>query len=221
VQERSLRLGILGAARIALGGVIPAATRTDAAVAVATRGGKKAQEVREVAPQAQLFEDYASLLESADVDAIYIPLPNSMHVEWSLKALEAGEHVLCEKPLSQDAEEARKVVVAAGNRSLTLMEGFMYRLHPQTVCLGELLAQGAVGEVRRVIVESGHRIDDPEDVRIVDSLEGGSLGDVGCYCVSGVRLSFGSEPRRASAFTRFAKDGADEELAGVLSSTGA
>jgi len=92
----------------------------------------------------------------------------------------------------------------------------MYRLHPQTVRLKELLAQGAVGEVQRMIAEFGHRIDDPEDVRIVGSLEGGSLGDVGCYCVSGVRLSFGSEPRWASAFARFAKDGADEELAGVL-----
>ena len=218
MHGRALRLGILGAARIALGGIIPAATRTDAVevAAVASRGGKKAQEVRKLAPEAELFEDYDSLLENADVDAIYIPLPNSMHVEWTLKAIEAGKHVLCEKPLSLEAEGAEKVVGAAKDRGLTLMEGFMYLLHPQTVRLKELLHNGAAGEVRQVVAEFGHRLDDPEDVRGIGSLDGGSLGDVGCYCVSGLRLAFSSEPRKATAFGRFADDGADRELAGVL-----
>jgi predicted dehydrogenase len=92
----------------------------------------------------------------------------------------------------------------------------MYRLHPQTLRLEELLRERVIGEVRQAIAEFGHRIDDPEDVRIIGSLEGGSLGDVGCYCVNALRLAFGSEPLRASAFGRFAEDGADEELAGVL-----
>jgi xylose dehydrogenase (NAD/NADP) len=218
VQDRALRLGILGAAKIALGAIIPAAARTEAVeiAAVASRGGKKARTVHEAAPEAELFEDYDGLLEQADVDAIYIPLPNSMHVEWTLKALEAGKHVLCEKPFSQDAEGAKKAVDAARNAGLALMEGFMYRLHPQTARLAELLHEGVVGEVRQAISEFGHRIDDPEDVRMIGPLGGGSLGDVGCYCVSGLRLVYGSEPRRASAFARFAGDEADEELAGVL-----
>ncbi len=92
----------------------------------------------------------------------------------------------------------------------------MYLLHPQTVRLEELLRKGTVGEVRQVVAEFGHRLDDPEDVRGVGSLDGGSLGDVGCYCVSGLRLAFGSEPRKAAAFAQFADDGADKELAGVL-----
>ena len=101
-----LRLGVLGAAKIALGGIMPAAARTEKVevAAVATRGGKRSREVREAAPEAGLFEDYGSLLENADIEAVYIPLPNSMHVEWTLKAIEAGKHVLCEKPFALEGE---------------------------------------------------------------------------------------------------------------------
>jgi xylose dehydrogenase (NAD/NADP) len=218
VEHPPLRLGVLGAASIARGGIMPAAGRTDSVevVAVATRGGKKAREVRDIAPDAELFEDYDSLLKSAGVDAIYIPLPNSMHVEWTIKALEAGKHALCEKPFSLDAEGAQKALQTAQKHGLRVMEGFMFRLHPQTLRLKELLSEGTVGEVRQVIAEFGHRLDDPGDVRGIGSLGGGALGDVGCYCVSGLRLAFGDEPLRASAFARFDEEGADKELAGVL-----
>jgi xylose dehydrogenase (NAD/NADP) len=218
VPDETLHVGILGAARIAVGGIIPAAARAEAVevVAVATRGGEKARAVREAAPESELFENYDSLLESAEVDAVYVPLPNSMHVEWTLKALEAGKHVLCEKPFSLDAEGAEKPIEATRRARLALMEGFMYRLHPQTMRLARLLREGVVGEVRQAVAEFGHRLDDPEDVRGVGGLGGGSLGDVGCYCVSGLRLVFGGEPRRATAFGRFAEDGADTDLAGVL-----
>ena len=218
MEHPKLRLGVLGAARISLGGIIPAAARSDAVEvsAVATRGGKKADDVRRVAPDAVLFEDYDSLLADADTDAVYTPLPNSMHVEWTIKALEAGKHVLCEKPFSLAAEGAERAVEVAQKTGLTLMEGFMFRLHPQTLRLKELLSQGAVGEVRQAVAQFGHRLDDPADVRGVGSLGGGSLGDVGCYCVSGLRLAFGGEPHRASAAAIFDKKGADRELAGVL-----
>jgi D-xylose 1-dehydrogenase (NADP+, D-xylono-1,5-lactone-forming) len=218
MPEETLRLGILGAARIAVGGIIPAAARTDAVevAAVATRGGEKARTVREVAPEAELFGDYDSLVESAEVDAVYVPLPNSMHVEWTLKALEAGKHVLCEKPFSLHSEGAESAIEAARNAKLALMEGFMYRLHSQTVRLAQLLQEGIVGEVRQAIAEFGHRLDDREDVRGVGALGGGSLGDVGCYCLSALRLVFGVEPHRATALGRFDNDGADRDLAGVL-----
>ena len=218
MHNEPLRLGILGAARIAIGGIIPAAARTDAieVAAVATRGGEKSRAVREAAPEARLFKDYDSLLEDASVDAVYIPLPNSMHVEWTLRALAANKHVLCEKPFSLDAGGAERAVEAAREAGLTLMEGFMFRLHPQTLRLKELISGGAIGEVRQAIAQFGHRLDDPADVRGVGSLGGGSLGDVGCYCVSALRLAFGAEPRWASAFARFDEEGADRELAGVL-----
>lgn len=218
MHHSPLRLGILGAARIALGGIIPAADRTGAVeiFAVATRAGGKAARVREVAPEARLYDGYESLLADPDVEAVYIPLPNSMHTGWTLRALEAGKHVLCEKPFSLNAADAQRATDAAARAGLALMEGFMFRFHPQTTRLRELLAGGAIGEVRQVIAQFGHRLDDPEDVRGVGSLGGGSLGDVGCYCVSGLRLAFGAEPLRASAFARFDAGGADREFAGVL-----
>jgi D-xylose 1-dehydrogenase (NADP+, D-xylono-1,5-lactone-forming) len=218
LQNEPLRLGILGAARIALGAIIPAADGTDAVevTAVASRGAGKTQAIREAAPRAHLYEDYGSLLEDASIEAVYVPLPNSMHVEWTLKALGAGKHVLCEKPFSLDAGGAERAVEAAQRDGLKLMEGFMYRLHPQTLRLRSLISEGAVGEVRQAVAQFGHRLDDPADVRRVGSLGGGSLGDVGCYCVSALRLAFGDEPRRASAFARFDEGGADRELAGVL-----
>ena len=218
MQNEPLRLGILGAARIALGGIIPAAATTEAVevAAVATRGGEKSRMVREAAPEARLFEDYASLLEEESIEAVYIPLPNSMHVEWTLRSLSAGKHVLCEKPFSLDAGGADRAVEAARGGRLKLMEGFMFRLHPQTRRLKALISEGAVGEVRQAAAQFGHRLDDPADVRGIGSLGGGSLGDVGCYCVSALRLAFGAEPRRAFAFARFDEEGADRELAGVL-----
>lgn len=218
MDETPLRLGILGAARIARGAIIPAANRAEAVeiAAVATRGGKWSEELRNLAPNAELFDDYHALLEDDAVDAVYVPLPNSMHVEWTLKAIEAGKHVLCEKPFALDAEGAEEAVRAATEAGVTLAEGFMYRLHPQTLRLHDLLTEGVVGEVRQVVAQFGHRLDDPEDVRGIGSLGGGSLGDVGCYAVSGVRMAFGGEPRRAAAFARFDGAGADRELAGVL-----
>jgi xylose dehydrogenase (NAD/NADP) len=218
LPEEPLRLGILGAARIALGAIIPAASRTDKVevVAVATRGGKKSPEIHQAVPQAQLFDDYDSLLHHTGVDAVYIPLPNSMHTEWTLRALEAGKHVLCEKPFALEAAGAERAVETAQRAGLTLMEGFMFRLHPQTLRLEQLLSEGAIGEVRQVVAQFGHRLDDPDDVRGIGSLGGGSLGDVGCYCVSSVRLAFGEEPTRASAFAHIDSEGADRELAGVL-----
>jgi predicted dehydrogenase len=218
LQNEPLRLGILGAARIALGGIIPAAARTDEVEisAVATRGGEKSREAGEAAPEARLFEDYGSLLGSTSVEAVYVPLPNSMHVEWTLRALAAGKHVLCEKPFALEARGAERAVEAARGANLALMEGFMFRLHPQMLGLTSRISEGAVGEVRQVVAQFGHRLGDPADVRGVGSLGGGSLGDVGCYCVSALRLAFGAEPRLALAFARFDEAGADRELAGVL-----
>lgn len=218
MENSPLKLGILGFANIAHNSIIPAAAETDAVevTAIATRGSSKEAEIRSSVPEAGLFEDYASLVESDEIEAVYIPLPNSLHVEWTLHALESGKHVLCEKPFSLDAAGAEEAVEKARESGLTLMEGFMFQLHPQTRRLAELIEEGTIGTVRQVTAQFGHLLDDAQDVRGIGTLGGGALGDVGCYAVSAVRLAFGSEPRRASAFARFDEEDADQELAGIL-----
>jgi predicted dehydrogenase len=213
-----LRLGILGAARIAINAILPAARRTRMVevTAVATRDGGREDEVRRVAPEAEFFRGYEALLESDDVDAVYIPLPNSLHAEWTVKSLAAGKHVLCEKPFALTHREAEEAVSAARASGLALMEGFMYRFNPQTARLAEISSGGEIGVVRQAVAEFGHRIDDPTHVVGIGSLGGGALADLGCYCAGGLRLVFGSEPVGASARARFDEDGADRESSGLL-----
>lgn len=213
-----LRLGILGAARIAINAIIPAASRTRMVevAAVATRDGGREEEVHQAAPDAKFIQGYESLLQSDDVDAVYIPLPNSLHAEWTLKSLAAGKHVLCEKPFALTHREAREAVSAARDSGLALMEGFMYRFSPQTTRLAEISSGGEIGVVRQAVAEFGHRIEDPTHVVGIGSLGGGALADLGCYCAGGLRLVFGSEPTGASARAHFDEDGADREISGLL-----
>ena len=140
---------------------------------------------------------YEALLEDDSVEAVYIPLPNSMHVDWSVRALDAGKHVLCEKPLSRRPEEVERAFDAARAADRLLMEAFMWRHHPQTRRVSELIAECAIGEVRLVRASFSFHLEDPTNVRMLPDLDGGSLMDVGCYCVSGSRLFAGGEPERA------------------------
>lgn len=147
MENSPLRLGILGAANIARGAIIPAARRTDAVevVAVASRDGGKAGEVRDLAPDAGLFEDYRSLVESDEVEAVYIPLPNSMHVEWTLRAIEAGKHVLCEKPLATTVEDAQAMIDACARRGVKLQTAFPVRFNASVVALRDAIRAGEIG----------------------------------------------------------------------------
>jgi predicted dehydrogenase len=156
---------------------------------------------------------YEDLLADPGVDAVYIPLPNSLHVPWSVRALEAGKHVLCEKPLTRRAADAEAAFDAAERAGRLLMEAFMWRYHPQT---DELVRQAAqLGPLRLVRAAFGFPLaDDPANVRLQSGLEGGSLMDVGCYCVSALRL-LGGEPEAASA-QAVARHGVDGRFAGVL-----
>lgn len=156
------------------------------------------------------------MLESDSVDAVYIPLPNSLHAEWTLKSLASGKHVLCEKPFALSEREAREAVSAAQDSGLVLMEAFMYRLNPQTARLADIASGGEIGMVRQAVAEFGHRIEDPTHVVGIGSLGGGALADLGCYCASGLRLVFDAEPIRAFARARFDEDGADRESSGIL-----
>jgi xylose dehydrogenase (NAD/NADP) len=158
---------------------------------------------------------YDALLADPDVEAVYISLPNSLHIEWTVRALEAGKHVLCEKPLSRRPEEVERVFDLAEREGRLLMEAFMYRHNPQTRRLTELLQDEVIGRVRMIRAVFGFVADDPADVRLSAALDGGALMDVGCYCVSAARLLAG-EPERVSGEQAIGGDGVDVAFAGTM-----
>ena len=154
---------------------------------------------------------------NGEIDAIYNPLPNSMHAEWSVKCAQAGIPTLCEKPFASDAPEAQSIVDAFAERDLPLAEAFMYRYHPQHAKAREILAAGGIGELQIINSSFTHPVADDADIRLSKELAGGALMDVGCYCVNLMRFMTGEEPDRATAAARFgAQTGVDEALAGAL-----
>lgn len=194
-----LRWGVLGTAGIARGAVVPAiqASRNGTVTAVAGRDRERTREFAASLDIANTFESYADLIASPDIDAVYIPLPNSLHSQWARKAAEAGKPVLCEKPLAPTAIEAQQVVDVFARLGVPLMEGFMYRCHPQNLHVLKLIEHGAIGEVREV---RGHlsvpimEPFDPDNVRFSPALGGGCLLDMGCYGINAARRIFGEEP---------------------------
>jgi predicted dehydrogenase len=209
--------GILGTGRIAR--KFAESLRGSASERVAAAASR--DEARAAAFAAELglpraHGSYAALLADPAVEIVYVALPPSMHAEWCIAAARAGKHVLCEKPLAASLAEAEAMFAAARKHGTWLMEGFMYRFHPQTRTVERLLAEGAVGPVRLVRVAFGITIDDPANIRLSAELGGGALGDVGCYCVSMARLAAGERPARVSATARLAAGGVDEFLAGTL-----
>ncbi len=220
MRER-LRWGVLGAANIARRKVIPAivASSNGAVVAIASRDRARGQAVAAELGIARAHESYETLLSDPEIDAVYNPLPNSLHAEWTIKAAEAGKAVLCEKPLARDAAEAAAMVAACARHNAPLMEAFMYRFHPQNRRVRELVAQGAIGAVGAVRAGFGFRMDllDPANVRLQGNLAGGALMDVGCYAVNASRMLFGEEPVAATAWRDYDdRFGVDVALAGVL-----
>jgi D-xylose 1-dehydrogenase (NADP+, D-xylono-1,5-lactone-forming) len=154
------------------------------------------------------YGSYEALLADPDIEAVYIPLPNTLHMKASIRALEAGKHVLCEKPLSRHVDEVEAAFEAAERADRLLSEAFMYRHHPQTARIVELVRGGAIGELRLVRSAFGYGLYDEQNIRLRRDVEGGALMDVGCYCVSGSRLLAG-EPEAVSAEAWFGPTGTD------------
>jgi D-xylose 1-dehydrogenase (NADP+, D-xylono-1,5-lactone-forming) len=161
------------------------------------------------------YGSYEALLEDPEIEAVYISLPNTLHVEWSIRAVEAGKHVLCEKPLSRHADDVEAAFDAADRARRILSEAFMYRHNPQTKRLAELVASGAIGELRLVRAAFSYGLYDTDNIRLRTDVEGGALMDVGCYCVSGSRLLAG-EPETAYAEAWFGPSGTDWVLGATL-----
>ncbi len=211
-----IRLGLLSTANI--NGQIEAgaaATERVDVVAVASRDGARAEEYARAHGIERAHGSYEALLEDPAVDAIYVSLPNSLHHPWTLRALAAGKHVLCEKPYSRHPAEVEEAFDAAEAAGLVLAEAFMYRHHPQTRMLKELVDRGAIGRLRTIRSSFSFMLTDPENVRLRADLEGGSLLDVGCYCVSGSRLLAG-EPERLRGEAVLAATGVDRAFHGTM-----
>jgi predicted dehydrogenase len=220
-----IRWGILSTANIGLNRFIPgaAASSNGVVAAIASRDSARAQAAaaRLGIPRAQ--GSYEALLADPEIDAIYNPLPNSMHAEWTLKAAEAGKPILCEKPLAVDATEAAAMVEDCRARGVLLMEAFMYRFHPQHARVRRLLDEGAIGDLQAVrsAFTFMMRSLDPANVRLQRDLAGGALMDVGCYTVNAARMLFGEEPRWASAQRDYRDEfGVEVMMAGVLGFSG-
>jgi predicted dehydrogenase len=211
-----LRLGLLSTARINDAILTGAAPSPDVdVVAVGSRDGARAQAYAREHGIPRAHGSYGDLLADADVDAVYISLPNSLHAEWTLRALEAGKHVLCEKPFSRRPDEVERAFDAADAAGLVLMEAFMYRHHPQTKKLREFVRAGSIGELQTIRSTFEVRLDDPGDVRHDPALDGGSLMDLGCYCVSASRLLAG-EPELVEGSQRLGQTGVDLGFSGTL-----
>ncbi|MFO7256088.1 MAG: Gfo/Idh/MocA family oxidoreductase [Bacteroidota bacterium] len=194
-----LRWGIFCTAKIGLNKVIPAMQRSSLGVvtAISSRSSDRAREAAQKAGIPKAYGSYEELLSDPDVDAIYNPLPNHLHVPWSIKALEAGKHVLCEKPIGMDAAEAEQLRDAAQRfPNLKIMEAFMYRLHPQWVKAKELVQSGAIGKVQTIHSFFCYNNTDPANIRNKADIGGGGLMDIGCYCISLSRFIFDAEPTR-------------------------
>jgi xylose dehydrogenase (NAD/NADP) len=197
--------------------VIPGAHASDRVelLAVASRDQARADAYAREWEIPRAYASYEALLEDSDVEAVYISLPNTMHAEWSIRALEAGKHVLCEKPFTRHSEEADAAFDTAERTGRLLSEAFMYRHNPQTKKLVELVADGAIGELRLIRSAFSYSLYDTGNIRLRTDVEGGALMDVGCYCVSGSRL-LGGEPVAAHAEAWYGPSGTDWVFAGVL-----
>ncbi|MBV7410197.1 Gfo/Idh/MocA family protein [Maritimibacter sp. DP1N21-5] len=200
----ALRWGILGAANFAAQQMGPAihAARDNALVALATSTADKAARFKAFAPGIEVFADYDALLASDAVDAVYIPLPNHLHVDWTLRALDAGKHVLCEKPIALSAPEIERIIEKRDQTGLMAAEAFMIVHHPQWHRVRELLAQGAVGELRHVDVTFSFNNPDPANIRNRAETGGGSIPDIGVYAYGAVRFATGAEPEGMTARVR-------------------
>ena len=188
-------------------------------VAVASRDQARADEYAKKWEIERAYASYDALLADPEIEAVYISLPNSLHVEWSIKSLEAGKHVLCEKPLSRNAADVEAAFDTADRVGRLLSEAFMYRHNPQTKRAKQLVDEGAIGELRLVRAVFSYSLYDEDNIRLRTDVDGGALMDVGCYTVSGSRL-FAGEPERAHGEAWFGPTGTDWVFGGLLRFSG-
>ncbi len=217
--SKRIRWGILGTANIAARRVIPAIrqSRNGEVVAVASRNKEKAQAYAQEHAIPKSYGSYEALLSDPQLDAIYNPLPNNLHAEWSIRCAEVGRPTLCEKPLASSAQEAQIMVDRFREQKVPFAEAFMYRFHPRTERVQQLLREEVIGDLHLINAMFTFAIRKRQDIRLQLSTAGGALWDIGAYCVNVMRLMTGEEPIAAHAFGYFGpQTGVDETLVGLL-----
>ena len=216
-MNTQIRWGILSTANIGRRAVAPAINnaKNGQLAAVASRNLTTAQAYATELGIPKAYGSYEALLADPTINAIYIPLPNSMHLEWTLKAAEAGKHVLCEKPLGLTEAECLRMHEAATANNITLMEAFMYRFHPRTEAVLKQVQQGELGTPTFMRSVFTFKLTNPENIRLNPELGGGALMDVGCYCVNISRTLLG-EPTHVQATATWANSGVDDTLSATL-----
>lgn len=214
----TVRWAVLGTAKIAATSFLPGLRQAGGGVAavVAGRDEERTSRFAKEHGVARAVTGYQRALDDPDVDAVYIPLPNALHARWTIAALRAGKAVLCEKPMCVDADETRQVLSVAADAPGPLWEAFVFPFHRQTGRLLELIADGAIGEVREIQSTFHNAILDPGNIRLSRHLAGGALADIGCYPVRLARLAFAAEAERARASCVFTGSGVDTEAWGLV-----
>jgi len=217
---KKIRWGILSTAKIGREKVIPAMQQSPLCdiAAIASRNFELAKSVAKELHIAKAYGSYEALLNDVEIDAIYIPLPNDMHVQWAIKAIAAGKHVLCEKPIALSALQAIELVEASKQYpQIKIMEAFMYRFHPQLAKAKKLVAEGAIGELKSIQSIFSYHNTDPNNIRNKKAAGGGGLMDIGCYCISLSRFIFGKEPESVLGSVHFdATTNTDNYTFGIL-----
>ena len=217
MSDRVLRWGLLGTARINRMLIPPLrASAGNRLLAVASRDAARANAYAKEWGIERAYGSYEELLADPDVDVVYVPLPNHLHAEWTIRAARAGKHVLCEKPLALSVAEVDAMEAAARQTDVVLAEAFMYRHHPQTLKVEDLVKAGAIGGLRFVRGTFSFKLDRPEDVRLRPEWGGGCLWDVGCYPLSFARFVLGTEPVEVFGSSVVGPTGIDETFAGQL-----
>jgi predicted dehydrogenase len=222
-DKTKLRWGILGAARIneRLMPAIVGASNAELVAIASRRADAAAQTLEKYAPEQQnvrIYNDREALLSDPNIDAVYIPLANYEHAEWALRAIKQGKHVLCEKPMALSVAAIESIYIAAQEHNVKVMEGFMYRFHPQHARVQELIASGLIGEVRSVRSSFSFMMRPARMYRLAESVEngGGAMWDIGCYAIHCARLFFNQQPVAVTSFSKHVASGADISTSGII-----
>ncbi len=199
-EPRKLRWGVLSVSKFAMAKLLPAVRKSErnSIHAIASRGLDRARQATHQLGASKAYGSYEELLSDPEIDVVYNPLPNHLHLEWTVKAAVAGKHVLCEKPLGMNAAEVKQMITARDKFGVQIMEAFMVRTHPQWLAAREIVRSGEIGEVRAFLAGFSYFNIDPANIRNVADAGGGAIYDIGCYCVTTSRFILEQEPSRVT-----------------------